>query len=194
MDNSTGQKWSELGSDLAKFTRRYSRSKTLGVLTAFIWVFGLFEVALADIFKTSWHVSVGISVFADGVLTAAALLYLRAGTKNLTPPTSCSTSIAEHGCSQPGCDKAGGGCITKFDTEIAQRIAQMEREKLSLLLRGKVGIGLVLPLFWLVVGAKVALSHGIGTQVGGLALIIGSAGLIATRLYLGAGIFSRKAA
>ena len=191
MDNSTGPKRSELGPDLAKFTRRYSRSKSLGIFTAFVWVFGLIEVALADIFKTSWHVSVGISVFAVGVLAAAAFLYYRAGTKNSVPPASCSASFADHGCSQPGCDKAGGGCITKFDTEINERIAQMEREKLSLLLRRKAGVGLVLPLFWLAVGVKVALSPNIGTQLGGLALIVGSAGLIATRLYLGAGIFSR---
>lgn len=190
MDNSTGPKRSDLGQDLAKFTRRYSRSKSLGVFTAFIWVFGLIEVALADLLKTSWHVSVGISVFAVGVLAAAAFLYYRAGTKNPAPSASCSASSAEHGCSQPGCDKAGGGCLAKFDNEMTERIAQMEREKLSLLLRGKVGVDLVLPLFWLAVGVKVALSHGTGTQPGGLALIVGSVGLMATRLYLGAGVFS----
>ena len=73
---------------------------------------------------------------------------------------------------------------------MAERIAQMEREKLALLLRGKFGVGLILPLFWLAVGVKVALSQGTGTQLGGLALIVGSVGLIVARLYLGSGVFS----
>ncbi len=192
MDNSarTEPKRSPIAPDLVSFKRTYSRSKLLGIVAVILWVFGLVEVAFADLLKTSWRASTAISVIAVGLISGAAFLYYRAGTRGPASPASCLPPSEDHCCAQPGCDLAGGGCLGKFENEMTEGIAQMEREKLRLLLRRKVGVEIALPLFWLAVGVKVALSSGSGSEFGGLALVIGSVGLIATRLYLGAGVFS----
>jgi len=175
--------------ELSKFSSVYAKSKVFGIVAALLWVFGLIEVGLAGILKTTWQVSSVGSVAIVVLIAVIGFVYYRAGTRSSGGSEACANISGGHGCSQAGCDAETGGCLGKFDRDVAQRIARMEKEKLSLLLRRKIGVDLILPLFWLAIGVKVAISGGIGFEVGGLALIIGSCGLLGTRLYLGAGVF-----
>ncbi|TAN31274.1 MAG: hypothetical protein EPN30_00280 [Actinomycetota bacterium] len=177
-------------SESMKFSRAFSRSKLFGTVAAAIWGFGLIEVALADIFTVSWRTSVICSTGIVGILALVAYVYYRGGMRTSKAAGSCSAASGEHGCSQEGCDRANGGCLGNFDSEISVQIARMEKEKLSLLLRRKIGVEMILPLFWLVVGVKLTMSSSIASIWGGMALLVGSIGLIATRLYLGTAVFS----
>ncbi|NNN19891.1 MAG: hypothetical protein HKL84_08585 [Acidimicrobiaceae bacterium] len=178
-----------LTAELLKFSSVYAKSKIFGIVAASLWVFGLIEVGLAGILKTTWQVSSISSVAVIVLIALIGFLFYRAGMRGSGGSEACSNASGGHGCSQAGCDSESGGCLGKFDRDVAQRIARMEKEKLSLLLRRKIGVELVLPLFWIVIGVKVAVSGGTDFELGGLALIIGSCGLMGTRLYLGAGVF-----
>jgi len=173
-----------------KFSTVFARSKVLGIAAAAIWVFGLIEVASADIVSASWETSVACSLGLVGVIAFIGYLYYKSGMKTYESHGSCSAATGDHGCSQAGCDIESGGCLGKFDRELSERIAQMEKEKLSLLLRRKIGVDMILPLFWLAVGLKLAGSGGTASISGALALSVGSIGLILVRLYLGSAVFS----
>ncbi len=173
-----------------KFSNVFARSKVLGIAAAAIWVFGLIEVASADIVSASWETSVACSLGFVGVIAFIGYLYYKSGMKTYESQGSCSAVTGDHGCSQAGCDIESGGCLGKFDRELSERIARMEKEKLSLLLRRKIGVDMILPLFWLAVGLKLAMSGGIASLSGALALSVGSIGLILVRLYLGSAVFS----
>lgn len=174
---------------LARFSTIYSRTKALGILAAAVWVFGLIEVGLADLLKLSVLASFAFSALVVVTLSVVAYLYYRAGVSTKSSPGACSASEGQ-GCSQPGCDSSSGGCFGKIESEIKSRISQMERERLTLLLRRKVGVDIILPLFWIAVGVKLVISGGSSADMGGWALIAGSFGLIAARVYLGVGVFS----
>ena len=173
-----------------KFSTVFARSKVLGIVAAAIWGFGLIEVASADIVSASWETSVACSLGFVGVIAFIGYLYYKSGMKTYESHGSCSAATGDHGCSQAGCDIESGGCLCRFDRELSERIAQMEKEKLSLLLRRKIGVDMILPLFWLAVGLKLAMSGGIASLSGALALSVGSIGLMFVRLYLGSAVFS----
>lgn len=181
----------ELSSELASFQKTYRISKVIGAVAAAVWLYGLLEVALADLLRVAWGIAVGVSLTLTALLVVVAYLYFRAGMKT-AESGGCAVSHGEQGCSQQGCDSAGGGCLGKFDREVGERIAQMERNKLALLLRRRIGVDMVLPLFWIAVGVKLTFSSGSTVELGGLALVVGSLGLAGARLYLGSGVFAGR--
>ncbi len=177
-----------LSNELASFSSAYAKSKVLGAVTFALWLYGLIEVALAQFVKLGVIASLGIPALLLVLLGVVAAFYFRSGMGG-TESGGCAAGSGEHGCSQVGCDVSNGGCLGKFDREVAERIAHMEKDKLALLLRRKVGYDLFLPLFWIAVGIKLALSSSEVVAIGGTALIIGAAGLMGTRLYLGSWVF-----
>jgi hypothetical protein len=179
-----------LRSELASFEKTYRISKAIGAVAAVVWLYGLLEVALAGILRVGFGKAVGVSLTLTVLLVMAAYLYFRAGMKT-AESGGCAVLHGKQGCSQQGCDSASGGCLGKFDREIGERIVQMERNKLALLLRRRIGVEMVLPLFWIAVGAKLTFSSGSTIQLGGLALVAGSLGLAGARLCLGSGVFPR---
>lgn len=173
-----------------RFSKGYSKAKVFGAIATGLWVFGLVEVVIADIFQGSTWRPVVISVGAVALLGAGALAFLHAGTRSWDSSTGCDLNgKPEGGCGQPGCDLAGGGCFAKLDREVSNQISRMEQEKLALLLRKKVGIDLLFPLFWFLVGLKIVFSYVGPPIIGGFALILGSVALVLVRLYLGQIVF-----
>ena len=180
----------ELNPELASFEKTYKISKAIGAASAAVWLYGLVEVALEDIFRAGFGIAVGASLALTMLLVLAAHIYFRVGMKT-AESGGCAISNGERGCSQPGCDSASGGCLGKFDREVGERIVQMERNKLALLLRRRIGVDIVLPLFWIAVGVKLTFSSVSAVQLGGVALVAASLGLAGARLYLGSSVFPR---
>ena len=182
----------ELNPELASFEKTYKISKAIGAAGAAVWLYGLLEVALADILRAGFGIAVGAPLALTILFVMAAYLYFRAGMKT-AESDGCAVSQGERGCSQQGCDSASGGCQGKFDREVGERIVQMERNKLALLLRRRIGVDIVLPLFWIAVGVKLTFSSVSAVQLGGVALVVGSLGLAGARLYLGSSVFPKGA-
>ena len=185
----SGTKISIRSSSLSRFPVVYSRVKGLAIGACLLWGFGLIEVVAADVFHGSPYVSFVAAVVAVALVGVLAIWYFRRGVDTWSGAHGCTnTQVGQ--CSQPGCDAAGGGCLAKINREISDRITEMEKSKLAQLLRHKVGADILFPIFWIAVGAKVAAGSTIELQVGGLAIALGSLGLVAARVYLGKAVFS----
>lgn len=172
-----------------RFAESYSRVKFIGTIATIIWGFGLIDVVVVRLLPTQSIASVVVAVVAVAALFAACIWYFRSGMNAWSSSPSCSVVTETGGCSQPDCDVAGGGCLAKLDREVASRIAEMERAKLGQLLRHRFGLELLFPVFWLVVGVKLSFGSSLTSDLGGLALAVGSLGLAAARIYIGRIVF-----
>lgn len=174
-----------------RFQRVYGRSKKFAALSVGLWIFGLFESVAATIFGHLVVVGLGVGLIAFVIGVLATYLYFRKGMKSWLSGSSCTAVSVQGGCSQAGCDGAAGGCLAKLDSEVSMRIAEMEKSKLALLLRRRIGVDVALPIFWFAIGLKLAISYDtLSIETGGIALICGSVGLFATRMYLASAVFS----
>ena len=173
----------------SKFSVVFRNSKVMGFVAATLWLYGLLEVGLAGFFKLTWVTSALFSFAVLAIVGILAFSHFRSGMV-MNAPASCFSSSGGQSCSQVGCDSAGGGCKGKFDEEVSALISKMEKDKLRLLFRRRVGIDLILPLFWSGVGLKLGFSATMSLRLGGFAIVVGSLGLLFTRLYLGKSVFS----
>lgn len=185
----SGTKISIRSSSLSKFPLVYSRVKVVAVVACLLWGFGLTEVVAADSLPRSTYMSFIVAIGAVAVVGVLAMWYFRRGVETWSGADGCTNKQVGQ-CSQPGCDSAGGGCLAKLNREISDRISEMEKTKLAQLLRHRVGIEILFPIFWIAVGIKLAASPTLEFQVGGLAIALGSLGLVAARVYLGKVVFS----
>lgn len=185
----SGTRISIRSSSVSTFPLVYSRVKSLAIGACILWGFGLIEVVATDVFPGYSYVSFAAAIAAVALVGVLAVWYFRRGVVTWSGADGCSNGQAGQ-CSQPGCDAAGGGCLAKLNREIADRISEMEKSKLAQLLRHKVGAEILFPIFWIAVGVKVATSSTLEFQVGGIAIALGSLGLVAARVYLGRAVFS----
>lgn len=171
------------------FVRAYRRTKVIAVASGFLWVFALLELLAAHIFERSSVFAFTAALVVSLVLSALAALYFRSGMGSSQGNANCQ--VAARGCGREGCDANGGSCLSKLSREASLKIEQMEQSKLALLLRRRIGVDVVLPVFWFAIGVKLLLSaHGISLFSGSIALMVGAVGLLASRVYLASVVFS----
>lgn len=173
----------------AKFSQGFRRSKIFAAIAAAIWAYGLLELVIASILKGPLFRIVLVAIAPEVGIALVAFLYFRNGMTPWKSASSCHTGSNEGGCSQVGCDSASGGCLAKLNKEVAIAIAEMERYKLSQLVRRKVGIDVALPVFWILVGIKESMAAQPALVFGGVVVSLGALGLLLSRLYLGAVVF-----
>lgn len=173
----------------AKFAQAFKRSKLFAAFSGLIWIYGLLELVVASTLKGSFSSNAGIAFLLATIISTGSVLYFRSGMTPWKRVSSCHLGPAEGGCSQAGCDLNAGGCLAKLNKEVAMRIADMERYKLSQLMRRKVGVDIILPIFWIIVGVKESMASSPPLVFGGLVVSVGALGLLLTRLYLGVAVF-----
>lgn len=174
----------DMSTALTKFPRSFRRLKIFSAAAFSLWLFGVLELVVMRMVPLGLLASMVGSLVLEAVAGIGAYLYLRASFRPWMSSRSCSNagSVA---CSQPGCEVSSGGCLAKINREVESEVAKMERQKLRLLLRWKVGPDLVLWVFWAVVGIKIVSSWPSQSVVGGVVLVVGSVALAAARIALG---------